>query len=929
MMQREGAPPTLYGRRSERQRLDELVRAAEAGRSGVLVVDGEQGVGKSALLAHLAHAARNGRVVRVSGAESEADLAFAGLHQLCSPLLDLVGRLPAPQADALGVALGLRTGSSADGFLVGLATLSLLSEASRDRPLVCVVDDAHWLDDASAQTLAFVARRLESDAVVLVVATRAADDDRRWGRLPRLTVPPLATVDAEALLRSTIAAPLDRRVRNRLVAETHGIPAALWDVTRRFSTTELAFGPQASVTAVTDGCPEATLARGLEGLDEPSRLLLLAAAAEPTGDAALLWRAAENLGLGSEAVAPAQAVGLLEIQETVRFRHPTARSVVYGAAAAADRRVVHQALADATDPVQDPDRRAWHLAHAVARPDERVARDLERSVGRAAAQGGPAAAAAFLQQAATLTPDVRPRVDRQIAAIDALLNAGAVDAARELCGVAEGEVLGDLHRARLDQLRARIESASCRGADVLPPLLSAARRLEAFDPQLAFDSYADALTAALFSARSTAGIGVRAVADAVRDARVPVDRRPGDLAVQAMAVLYADGYAEAVPLLRRAVEAFDTDELSPGEGARFSWLVELVAAGLWDEHAWDRLTGRDVRRAREAGAGDALTVALNTRVYVTLFGGDLGAARTLLEEIHAVDAAAGTALTPYGAIGLAAFRGDQAEAEPLLAAVREEAVARDDGLGTWVVQWAQALLYNGLGRYREALVAAREAVDRPDWMAVATWALVELVEAASRAGEPTTAADAFAQLAPLARASGSDWALGVAARCEAQLHDGDRADSLYRESIDRLGRTAVPPELARAHLLYGEWLRRAGRRVEAREQLRTAHQMLVALGLAAFAERARRELAATGETVRKRAHGTRDELTPQEMHVARLAAEGLTNPDIGTELFLSPRTVEWHMGKVFGKLGISSRRQLRDVIGAAQTSRPRRDALTA
>ena len=443
------------------------------------------------------------------------------------------------------------------------------------------------------------------------------------------------------------------------------------------------------------------------------------------------------------------------------------------------------------------------------------------------------------------------------------------------------------------------------------------------------DGYGDPREAVGVDILKAKGYSTTEVADAVRDARVPVDRRPGDLAVQALAVLYADGYAAAVPSLRRAVEAFDTDALSPGEGARFSWLVELGAAGLWDEHAWDRLTARDVRRAREAGAGAALAVALNTRVYVTLFGGDLGAAGTLLEEIHAVDAAAGTVMTPYAAIGLAAFRGDQAEAEPLLAAVREEAAARGDGLGLWVVQWAQALLYNGLGRYREALAAAREAVDRPDWMAVATWGLVELVEAASRAGEPSTAADAFAQLSPLARASGSDWALGVAARCEAQLHDGDRADGLYRESIDRLGRTAVPPELARAHLLYGEWLRRCGRRVEAREQLRTAHRMLVTTGLAAFAERARRELAATGETVRKRADDTRHELTPQEMHVARLAAEGLTNPDIGTELFLSPRTVEWHMGKVFGKLGISSRRQLRDVIGAAQPSRPRRDVLPA
>jgi DNA-binding CsgD family transcriptional regulator len=913
----EIAPQRLYGRRIECETLDGLVRAARAGHSGVLLLQGEPGIGKTALVDHVADAAATSRVLRVAGVESEMELAFAGLHQLCRPLLDRLDRLPAPQANALGTAFGLHAGDPPDRFLVGLATLSLLAEGSRDQPLVCLIDDAHWLDQASARTLTFVARRLDAEAVVLVIATRTGADDQTWLRLPRLNVRGLSRPDAEALLESTITTPLDRRVRERILAETRGNPLALLELPRWFTSTELVFGPEAAGGSTLTGRMEDAFRRTVEALPEQSRRLLVTAAAEPVGDTGLLWSAAERLGIGRDAAVAAQKTGLLELGDRVLFRHPLVRSVVYRSAAAHERQAVHRALAGVTDPERDPDRRAWHLAQATAAPDEPVAGELERSANRARARGGVAAAAAFLGRAARLTPDVTVRVRRQLAAIHAMLQAGTVDAAADLLAVAEGEPLDDLQRARVDVLRAQVGFTSRRGSEAVPLLLAAARRLEQIDIEFALDSYADALTAALFAAEWTPGAGAADVARAVLSARMPDEPRREHLLVRAVAVLCLERYSAAVPLLKGVVRAFDTDELSLGEVVQFMWLVEHVATSLWDEQVWDRLTRRHVKLVRDAGALGALPVVLNTRVFVELFGGDLATAATLVEEIRAVDAAVDATLMPYAGIGLAAFRGRENEAEPLLAGAMTTALARGDSIGIRLTQWAQALLYNGLGRYQEALTAVREAIDHPDGAAVAMWAVIELVEAAVRAGEPGTAEEAFKRLSSITEASETEWARGMAARCEAQLHDGERAEGLYREAIDLLGRTTIRTELARTRLLYGEWLRRTGRRIEAREQLRTAYDMLATMGLVAFAERARRELAATGETVRKRTENTSHELTAQELHIARLAATGLSNADIAGELFISSRTVEWHMRKVFTKLGVTSRHQLRDAMGTA------------
>lgn len=913
----ESAPPRLYGRRIERETLDGLVRAARAGRSGALVVHGEPGIGKSALLDAAAAAAAGCRVLRVAGVESEMELAFAGLHQLCLPLLDRLDQLSAPQANALGVAFGLHDGKPPNRFLVGLAALTLLADGARHQPLVCLIDDAHWLDQASAQSLTFVARRLDAEAVVLVFATRIGADDPTWVRLPRLPVPGLARPEAEALLESAITGPLDRRVRERILAETRGNPLALLELPRWFSATELAFGPEPGTAPTLTGRMEDAFRRSLEPLPDQSRQLLLLAAAEPVGDVALLWDAAERLGLGREAAVAAQTSGLLEVRDAVAFRHPLMRSVVYRSATAPQRQAVHRALADVTDPERDPDRRAWHLAQAIAGPDKEIAGELERSAERARAQGGMAAAASFLGRAARLTPDPEVRAWRQVNAIHTMLHAGAVDTALELMAVAEGEALTDLQRARLEVLRAKIEIQALRGTDALPRLLAGARRLEELDPEFTLDSYAEALAGALVAAAMAPAAEATAVARATLRARMPAAPRRVDLLLRAVAALHLEPLSAAVPLVQRVVRLFDTDELTLEDAVQFMMLATFTVVSVWDDQGWDRLSRRHLELVRGAGAVGALHPALTLRVFVELFRGDVATAAKLVEEIRAVDSAVDAALTPYGGIGLAGFRGREAEAVPLLAAASAEALARGDDNGVWMTQWAQAVLYNGLGRYREALAVGRDATDRPAVVSVAAWRQVELVEAAVRAGEPGIAAEAFARLSSVTEASGSNWALGVAARCEAQLHDGERAEARYREAISRLGRTRIRTDLARARLLYGEWLRRVGRRVEARRQLRTAYDALTMMGLEAFAERARRELAATGEAVRKRTEDTRPQLTVQELHIARLAANGLSNPDIGTELFISPRTVEWHMRKVFTKLGITSRHQLRDAVGIA------------
>jgi DNA-binding CsgD family transcriptional regulator len=905
-----GCRSALYGRRAECQALDRLLADVREGQSRVLIIRGEAGAGKTALLDYLAErsSCSGCRVARTAGMQSEMGLAFAGLHQLRAPLLSRAERLPAPQREALRCASGLATGPPPDGFLVGLAVLNLLAGAAAERPLICVIDDEQWLDRASVQALGFAARRLAAGPVGLVFAAR--EPGTELAGLPELHVRGLRDDDARALLAAALAGPLDARVRDLIVAETRGNPLALLEVPRGLSPAELAGGFGLPGTTPLAGRIQDSFTSHLAALPDQTRRLVQLAAADPSGDRQLLWRAAGRLGIPVQAAAPAVVAGLVEFGTRVRFRHPLARSAAYQSTSYHDRRAVHDALADATNPITDPDRRAWHRAQAAAGPDEEIAAELEQSAGRARARGGLAAAAAFLERSVLLTADPARHAERALAAAQANMQAGAFGKARDL--LAEGEHQGsgpldEFASARVDLLRGQIVFASGSGSDAPPLLLTAAKRLESLDAGLAREAYLSAWMAALFAGRLTPGADLLEVCRAARLLPRPAEPRMVDLVLDGLALIVTDGPAAAAPALRTAVSAFAAADITAAEVLRWGWLAQVAASALWDDDAWRALLVRQVRLAREAGALDQLPVMLDALGTAVAASGDFAAASVLIVEADAICEVTGARAVPFTAMMLAALRGREAEAVPLIETAIAEAEANGQGITVTYAHWAAAILHNGLGRYEEALTAACQASEDTSALHISMWALPELVEAAARAGQAGLACDALKQLAEITQSCGNHSALGIEARCRALLsHD----DDLYREAIDRLGRTELRPELARAHLLYGEWLRRAGRRADARKQLHTAHDMLAAIGMAAFAERARRELIATGETARKRSVETATNLTAQETLIARLARDGRSNPEIGAQLFLSARTVEWHLRKIFAKLGISSRREL-------------------
>ena len=908
----EGTARRLRGRQAECRTLDALLDDLRSGESRALVLRGEPGVGKSALLEYVAERASGCRVVRAAGVQSEMELPFAGLHQLCAQMLDRLEHLPGPQRDALGTAFGLTGGQVPDRFLVSLAALTLLSDAAEERPLVCLVDDAQWLDRASTQALAFVARRLSAESVAVIFAVRVSED-LELTRLPELVIDGLGDDDARALLGFELAGPLDERVRDRIVAETRGNPLALLELPRGLTPAQLAGGFGLPDALPLSGQIEESFRRRLEPLPVESRRLLLVAAAEPIGDRGLVWRAAERLDVAvGAAAAPAVAAGLLAFDAHVRFRHPLVRSAVYRAASPEERQRVHRALSEATDPGVDPDRRAWHRAHAASGPDEEVAAELERSAGRAEARGGLAAAAAFLERAAELTLEPARGAERALAAAQAKHRAGAFGEALRLLSTAEAGSLDELQRARVDLLRAQVTFAISRGSDAPSLLLKAAQRLEPLDVRLARETYLEALIAAVLAHRLADGGGLLEVAEAVRQAP-PSPRAPraSDLLLDGWLLRITESDLAAAPMLKRALVAFRGGRVSREEEIRWLWFACHTALELWDDEAWRVLSSRLVELSRDAGALTELPLALNSLSVVHLFAGDFSTAAALVDEADAVNEVTGSELAPYGAVLLAACQGREDRASRLIEAAIKEVARRGEGMGLTVIHWASALLYNGFGRFQDALQAARRASEHAH---DPTRGLPELIEGAIRSGVPARAHDALQRLSQTTRATGTEWALGTEALSRALMSDNGAADALYREAIDRLGRTGVRLALARAHLLYGEWLRRERRRLDAREQLRTAHEMLTAMGFEAFADRAARELLATGETARKRTVDTGDELTAQEAQVARLARDGLSNPEIGARLFISPRTVEYHLHKVFAKLGIASRYQLHRVI---------------
>ena len=897
----------LVGRQRERDVLDRVLEASRGGHGGVLVVYGDPGVGKTALLEYAATAAPDFGVARAVGVEGEMELAFAALHQLCSPNLDLIDGLPDPQREALEVALGLSAGRTPDPFLVGLAVLNLLSEAAEERPLLCVIDDAQWLDRASARVLAFVARRLLAERIAMVFAAR--EQIVSLAGFAELQVEPLGHRDARALLDSILPGRLDERVLERIVVETHGNPLALLELPRGLTPAQLAGGFGLPTALPLSTGIEQSFTRRLVRLPRDARQLVLLAAAEPLGDPALLWRAAQQLGIPETAAQAAELEGLLRLDGAVTFRHPLVRSAVYGAAEPTERRKVHLALAEATDREIDPDRRAWHRAQAAASLDEDVAAELELSAARAQARGGFAAAAAFLERATELTPEESRRSRRALAAAQAKLQAGALDDALRLVATAESGVLTELEQARAELLRAQLSFFSTRGNDAAPLLLEAAERLREIDPELARETYLEALTAAIF-AGPLAGPGASSSEVAQAAKAAPPARKPRglDQLLDGLVALLTDTYAAGVPILRKTQRAFGAG-MSEREELRWMWGGTVSAMLLWDDERWERLSDRHLQLVRETGALGGLQIALGHREGMHVFAGELGSAASLLDAIEEATQLTGSPLPPYHGLGLVAMRGREAEARRLIDKARPEVIERGEGAGLEFMDWAEAVLYNGLGRYSEALAASRRVLDSSELVPV-NWALPELVEAAARTGARELAADADRLLTDRSGASGTDWALGIAARSHALVVEDECADDLYAEAIERLSRTRVAVDLARAHLLYGEWLRRQSRRVDARKELRIAHEMFTDFGMEAFAERARVELEATGEHARTRTVETLGDLTPQESQISRLVAQGHTNREIAAQLFISPSTVEYHLRKVFRKLGVKTRTQL-------------------
>ncbi|MDF1602040.1 helix-turn-helix transcriptional regulator [Nocardioides sp. YIM 152315] len=918
---------SLHGRESERQLLGDLLQTATGGTSAVMVVQGDAGIGKSALLDSLEDEANGWRVLRASGVQSEMEIAFAGLHQLCGVLLPALPALPPPQAEALATAFGLAPGAPPDRFMVGLATLNLLTEDTDVQPLLCLIDDAQWLDQTSLQTLTFVARRLLAEQVVLVFATRPGENDSVWTGLPQLILSGLSAPDSAALLESVVPQSLDARVRNRILAESKGNPLALLELGRQSSATDLNFGIEPSRSQSVADRVERQFQAELGQLPEATQKLLLIAAADPLGDVGLLWRAAATLGVDPAAIEPAETSGVVDLHNGVQFRHPLMRSAAYQSAALAERQQVHQALADVTDALRDPDRRAWHHAQSTAAADEDVAAELETAADRAIVRGGLAAAAAFLTRAAFLSPAEDRRLDRELRAAETALAAGNIEEVLHLLDALDSAALDGLRGARFELLSAQIAFASARGGDALLLLLAAARRLEPLAPSMAADTFLAAVQAGLFAGRLAPEPGVVEVARVARSASMPDVPRRSDQMLLALSTLLVDGLEVAAPQLRRAYEPYLSDGVPVEESLRLLQVTTVSANYLWDLESSIAMSDRLVNLAREAGAVITLQLGLTAAAYARLFAGDLAIAAAHLDEAQELSTASGSPVHPYTAVAMAGFTGDLNEGAAFVRSAERAAEERGEGLVVCLCKWSLAMAYNGNGNYAEALAHCRALLFRnsehvlmlaPFELAPNAWALAELVEAAVRCGDMAAAASAVDALAEIAAISGTDWSLGVAACARAQLSADEIAEEHFLEAIGYLGRSIARVDHARALLLFGEWLHKVGRRAAAREPLRQAYDSFVAMGVRAFAERAGRELSATGAEIVARVDESKHHvLSAQELHIARLAAAGRTNPEIGSELFLSKHTIEWHLRKVFAKLSITSRHELGDALGTA------------
>ena len=916
----------LLGRQAERAAIDELLAAARDGLSGVLMLTGEPGIGKTRLLEYAAAAAADLRVLWLTGVESETQLGFGALHRLLRPFLDRVPGLPGPQRDALSAAFGLDGTEPADRYLVGLATLTLLSGVAAEHPVLCLLDDIHWLDRESAEALAFTARRLHADALAFTAGGRIeAGAQAAFAALPVRRLGGLEPRDGQALLALGVAGSLDPVVARRLVAGTGGNPLALVELTAALSPEQLA-----GVTALPARLPvsrmlDAYFRAAISALPADARTLLLLIAAAEAEDAALIWRAAGTLGLTARAADAAVERGVLAREPRLAFRHPLLRSAVYAAADPAHRRQVHAALAIACGSAGDAERSAWHRGEAAAGADEEVAAALEAAAELARTRGGYSEQALFLSRAAELTAAPQRRAGRLLAAADAHLISGDPAAAEVMLDMA-AHLNDPVSRARALRTRAMIELFHIRVASVPAMLLDAVTELGGQDPRMTWDLLFGAMHAALIARENVSGTTLADVAKATAAAWHDPDAAgwSPDLLMEGLARRIADGHAQAAPVLRQALARLRACAELKETGIPVSVLVSFAADELWDIEALRELADRLATADRKQGALYALGHTLLVAAQGEIAAGRLAEADACYAEADDFFAATGfSAGGPVNRALLLAWTGREDELQTAMTGITYLAESLGQGhLRNWGL-YALAIFDIGLGRYTSALGHAMK-VYREDPPGVGNLVLPLIVEAGVRAGRRDAAAAALTRMTERARAAGTPWALGLLARCEALMNAGEQAEARYRDSVELLSQVPVALDLARTRLLFGEWLRRRRRRGAARAQLRAAYQAFDSCGAVPFAERARAELLATGEQVSKRALPAPGDLTSQERQVAILAASGNTNAEIASRLFITVSTVEFHLNKVFRKLGISSRRQIaaRLELGDQVTGRP-------
>lgn len=914
------APPSgsatkrqLLGRSGELATIDALLETVRGGMSGAVVIRGEAGIGKTALLEHAINTASDFRVVRALGIESETNVGFAALHQLLVPFLPRIARLPPPQRNSLGVAFGLALGPTPERFQVGLAALTLLAVAAEGQPLLCIVDDAQWLDLESAEVLGFVARRLQAEGVAMLFAVREPPERPvNFGGIAEIRLGPLAPQDARELLAVVNPNELDDADAQRLLEETEGNPLAILELTAEPVRTWLGRPHEISEPLPVGERLQQHFLRRSNDLSTESQTFLRLASAESSMDPLVLWRAARNLGLDKEAVVEAEAKQLIALGPPLSFRHPLIRSAIYYAMPPPERRRIHAALADATDRRFEPDRRAGHRALATVEPDESVAAELAEQAERAQQRGAYAAWAMFASRAADLSPDPVVRATRLLVAARAWMAAGSLDRAQTALNDA-GPALSDPYQRALAQaLEGAVRFATGQSADALDFLLQAGRAMAALDAPRARRILLSALEAAAFSRPSATGPVMKAIAKEAlaREPSVEMSGTAGDLMLRGYATVITSGYRVGGPILQEAIAA--TLRQGPDPEALHN-LATLAAYSLFDDTSAAALAGDWVGVCRERAALTALPLALQLLAVAELYSGRLEEADVLTVQSLQTAEATGNhgflGVASRGAVFFMAWRGDEAQARELAAQHVAEAQAHGEPYWANFSGFSLSVLELALGRYHAALEAALPTFkDDPPWSGA--WVAPNLIEAAARVGAKGIAEEALKRLSDRAEAGGTPLGLGLLARCRAILADAAEAEALYREAIDRLAGSPTRPELARTHLLYGEWLRRQNRRRDARGQLRTAFEMFSGMGTRAFAARARGELLATGERVRRRTNETQDQLSPQELQVARLAARGVRNQQIASELFISERTVEYHLGKVFRKLDLSSRTQL-------------------